>query len=79
MCQLPNDMLVLAGQSVCMDHGTRCGVGCLSFSQGKRGRERDGVEQLRGHWRKTCGDTEQHTSVLDLLLVTQFAFTEIVL
>lgn len=73
LCQSHDSTLILTCQPICVDCGVGCGVGCISVREKKR--QSDGGEQLGGHWRKMCGATEQHSPVLELLLLTQFPFT----
>lgn len=62
--------------------------GCIMVQDGvwdafhsvrEKERNRDWMKQLRGVWRKACGDTEQHTPILELVLMTEPVLLQIVL
>lgn len=70
LCQSPDSSYWPASQ--CVDCGIGCGVGC---SQSVREKDTERVMGESRHWRKMCEVTEQHSPVLQLLLITQFPFT----
>lgn len=67
----------LANQYGCIM--ARDGVWDAFHSVREKERNRDVVKQLRGVWRKACGDTEQHIPILELVLMTQLVLLQIVL